>query len=145
MTKVDEYLNHIQRMYGFNYVKSSVIVDDVCYLNVTINIPLIDYNKTLKVFSYLTEDYQEINDEKMFHKVIELFPKDNINFDMQIGVLERIMQIRHTIYKKIKDADMSEKFDYEDDYMSKINHLIKHSKLADGSLKEIKNSFDKVK
>lgn len=143
MTKLDEMLNHIQRIYGFNYVKSSVIVDDLCYLNVTINIPLIDYNKTLKVFSYLTDDYQSDNDEKMFIKILSLFPKDNIEFETQISALERITNIKRSLFNEIKTTDKS--VEQYDDVMKKIDHIIKHSRLSDGSLKEIRNSFDKVK
>jgi hypothetical protein len=132
-------------MYGFNFVKSSVIVDDLCYLNVTINIPLIDYSKTLKVFSYLTENFQEDNEEKMFLKIIELFPKDNETFEKQLGALERIMHLKLTAYQEIKEADNADNVEHDYQTINKINHLLKHNKLANGSLKEIKHHFDKVK
>jgi len=145
MSKLLELLKYVQCTFGMDYIMSSVVKDDVCYQYVTLQIPCVEYRKTLKVFSYISDDYQTLNDDKMYKKLLALFPEDNSAFEKQLEILVTITKVRGNIFKCLKDIDDDKSLHNSDTALESIHTVNNHTYLKSDSLSEIYKVFEKVK
>ena len=145
MNKLHSLLNYFQKNFGFDFSLYSKIKDDVCYLYASLDIPLIGYGKQLKVFSYITDDYHELNDEKMYDKLKLLLPSNNELFNDQLGTIERVINIRNNMFNAIKDMDDAENFKMHDEQNEWVEGVNKYNILPENALREIVKVFDGIK
>lgn len=145
MSKLLDLLKYVQSTFSMDYTISSVFQNDVCYQYVTLQIPCVEYRKTLKVFSYLADDYQVLNDDKMYKKLLALFPDDNSVFHKQLEILATITNVKGNIFKSLKDIDNEESLLESDIALESIHTVNNHNFLKTESLSEIYKVFEKVK